>query len=372
MPADEDHQDAPPIDWRALLRQLPLLNILGVVAVLVAATLVVVKNLPDHGADQLLNVSYDPTRELYNVVDGTFTKQYKDETGKTIEIKRTNGGSARQARSVLDGSQRADVVSLASVSDVDTLSLRGLIAPNWRQRLPNNSVPYTSTIVFVVRKGNPRGIHDWPDLIKENVSVITPNPRTSGNGQLSVLAAWGSVVTRGGTETDARSFLTALFRNVAALDSGARGATNTFSVQRLGDVHLTWENEAINEVDANKGELEIVYPPVSIRAEPAVAWVDANLGDPKRAAIARAYLEYLFTDEAQEVAAQHGYRPFKPDILARHSNTLPAIAQFTITAIASSWDDARQKFFSDNGIYETIPRNTDRGTTTFASDRQGR
>lgn len=287
MPADEDHQDAPPIDWRALLRQLPLLNILGVVAVLVAATLVVVKNLPDHGADQLLNVSYDPTRELYNVVDGTFTKQYKDKTGKTIEIKRTNGGSARQARSVLDGSQRADVVSLASVSDVDTLSLRGLIAPNWRQRLPNNSVPYTSTIVFVVRKGNPRGIHDWPDLIKENVSVITPNPRTSGNGQLSVLAAWGSVVTRGGTDTDARSFLTALFRNVAALDSGARGATNTFSVQRLGDVHLTWENEAINEVDANKGELEIVYPPVSIRAEPAVAWVDANLGDPKRAAIAR-------------------------------------------------------------------------------------
>lgn len=195
---------------------------LGVVAVLVAATLVVVKNLPDHSTDQLLNVSYDPTRELYNVVDGTFTKQYKDKTGKTIEIKRTNGGSARQARSVLDGSQRADVVSLASVSDVDTLSLRGLIAPNWRQRLPNNSVPYTSTIVFVVRKGNPRGIHDWPDLIKENISVITPNPRTSGNGQLSVLAAWGSVVTRGGTETDARAFLTALFRNVAALDSGAR------------------------------------------------------------------------------------------------------------------------------------------------------
>lgn len=164
-----------------------------------------------------------------------------------------------------------------------------------------------------------------------------------------MLAAWGSVVTRGGTETDARAFLTALFRNVAALDSRARGATNTFSVQRLGDVHLTWENEAINEVDANKGELEIVYPPVSIRAEPAVAWVDANLSDPKRAAIARAYLEYLFTDEAQEVAAQHGYRPFKPEILARHSNTLPAIAQFPITAIASSWDDARQKFFSDNG-----------------------
>ena len=372
MPADEDHQEAPSVDWRALLRQLPLLNILGVVAVLVAATLVVVKNLPDHSTDQLLNVSYDPTRELYNVLDGTFTKQYKDKTAKTIEIKRTNGGSGRQARSVLDGSQRADVVSLASVSDVDTLSLRGLIAPNWRQRLPNNSVPYTSTIVFVVRKGNPRDIHDWPDLAKENVAVITPNPRTSGNGQLSVLAAWGSVVTRGGTEADARSYLTALFRNVAALDSGARGATNTFSVQRLGDVHLTWENEAINEVNANKGELEIVYPPVSIRAEPAVAWVDANLHDTKRAAIAKAYLEYLFTDEAQEVAAQRGYRPIKPEILARHSNTLPAINLVPITAIATSWDDARQKFFSDNGIYETIPRTTDRGTTTFASDRQGR
>ncbi|MUM19060.1 sulfate ABC transporter substrate-binding protein [Mycobacterium sp. CBMA271] len=372
MSADEDHQKTPSVDWRALLRQLPLLSILGVVAVLSAATLVVVKNLPDHNTNQLLNVSYDPTRELYNVLDGTFTKRYKDKTGKTIDIKRSNGGSSRQARSVLDGSQRADVVSLASVSDVNSLSLRGLIAPNWQQRLPNNSVPYTSTIVFVVRKGNPHGIHDWPDLAKEDVSIVTPNPRTSGNGQLSVLAAWGSVVTRGGTEAEARAYLTALFHNVAALDSGARGATNTFSVQRLGDVHLTWENEAINEVDANKNELEIVYPPVSIRAEPAVAWVDANLGDPKRTALAKAYLEYLFTDESQEVAAQRGYRPFKPEILARHRNTLPEITLFSITAIATSWDDARQKFFSDNGIYETIPRTTSRASTTFASDRLGR
>ncbi len=372
MTADDESPTAPPVDWRALLRQLPLLNILGVVAVLVVATLLVVKNLPDRTPHQLLNVSYDPTRELYNVLDGTFTKQYKDKTGAAIEIKRSNGGSGRQARSVLDGSQRADVVSLASVSDVNTLSLRGLIAPNWQQRLPNNSIPYTSTIVFVVRKGNPRGVRDWPDLATEGVSVVTPNPRTSGNGQLSVLAAWGSVTTRGGSAEQARAYLTALFHNVAVLDSGARGASDTFSVQRLGDVHLTWENEAIREVAASNGELEIVYPPASIRAEPAVAWVDANLREPARTSDAKAYLEYLFTDSAQETAAQQGYRPFKPEILARHTDTLPPITLFPIKAIATSWDDARQKFFSDNGIYETIPRTTSRASTTFASDRLGR
>ncbi|OBK46580.1 sulfate ABC transporter substrate-binding protein [Mycobacterium kubicae] len=339
--------------WHRRLR-IPWLNILGVVAIVVAATAITIKNLPDDGPNQLLNVSYDPTRELYAALDQAFTAQYRTQTGANLDIKQSHGGSGRQARSVIDGSQRAEVVSLALISDIDMLRKRGLIAPNWQTRLPNNSVPYTSTIVFLVRKGNPKAIHDWPDLTKGDVSIVTPNPRTSGNGQLSVLAAWGSVTTRGGSPEQAADYVRALQQHVAVADAGARGAGISFSVQRIGDVQLTWENEALREVAANPDELEIVYPPVSIRAEPAVAWVDANVTDPKVAAHAKAYLNYLFTDAAQELMARNGYRPFQPQILAKYAGRLPNLGLFPITAIANDWADAREKFFGDNGIYDTI------------------
>lgn len=240
------------------------------------------------------------------------------------------------------------------MSDVEALRKRGLVAPDWQKRLPNNSVPYTSTIVFVVHKGNPRAIHDWPDLIRDGVAVVSPNPRTSGNGKLSVLAAWGSVTTRGGSDAQAFDFVKALMGHVAVADSGARGAAISFAVEKIGDVHLTWENEALREVSENKDELEIVYPPTSIRAEPAVTWVDANVADKKIVSSAKAYLEYLYTDSAQETIAQLGYRPLKPEILAKHTDQLPDIKLFPITAIAKDWNDARERFFGDNGIYDTV------------------
>ena len=330
------------------------LNVIGVVAVVVAATAIVVKNAPAEHANQILNVSYDPTRELYAAIDKTFIPEYRTRTGITLDIKESHGGSGRQLKSVLDGSQKASVVSLALISDIDTLSKRGLVAADWRKRLPNNSVPYTSTIVFVVRKGNPKAIHDWPDLINRDVSVVTPNPRTSGNGQLSVLAAWGSVTTRGGSQAQAAGYVKSLLQHVAVSDAGARSAGDSFALAKIGDVQLTWENEALREVGANKDELQLVYPPVSILAEPAVAWVDANVSDPKSATYAKAYLDYLFSDAAQEQAAQYGYRPFKPEILAKHADRLPPLALFGISAIAKDWSDAREQFFGTNGILDSI------------------
>ena len=334
--------------------RISLPNVVGVVAIVVAATAIVVKNLPDERSNQLLNVSYDPTRELYVALDRAFITQYRSQTGVNLDIKQSHGGSGRQTSSVVDGSQKADVVSLALISDIDTLRKRGLVAANWQTRLPNNSVPYTSTIVFVVRKGNPKAIHDWPDLINGDVGVVTPNPHSSGNGQLSVLAAWGSVTTRGGSQDQAAAYVRALLQHVAVSDAGARGASTSFTVQKIGDVQLTWENEAQREVAAGKNELEIVYPPVSIRAEPAVAWVDANVTDQKTASYTKAYLNYLFTDAAQELIAQYGYRPIKPAILAKYGDRLPTLALFPITAIANDWSDARQKFFGDNGILDTL------------------
>jgi sulfate transport system substrate-binding protein len=291
---------------------------------------------------------------LYAAVDKAFVPQYRSHAGITLDIKESHGGSGRQLKSVLDGSQKASVVSLALISDVQTLSKRGLVAANWQQRLPNNSVPYTSTIVFVVRKGNPKAIHDWPDLVKNDVAVVSPNPRSSGNGQLNVLAAWGSVTTRGGNPADAKAYVKSLLQHVAVSDAGARGAGDSFTLSKIGDVQLSWENEALREVAANKDELELVYPPVSIRAEPAVAWVDANVTDPKTAGYAKAYLDYLFTDAAQELVAQYGYRPFKPQILAKHADRLPPLTLFPISAIAKDWSDAREQFFGTNGILDTI------------------
>lgn len=330
--------------------RVPLLNIVGVVAIALAGVLLTVKNLPDDTPNQLLNVSYDPTREVYAALDKAFIAQHQG----PLEIKQSHGGSGRQARNVIDGTEPANVVSLALVSDVDSLRKRGLISDDWQKRLPNNSVPYTSTVVFVVHKGNPKNIHDWPDLVHDGVSVVTPNPKSSGNGQLSFLAAWGSVTTRNGTPAQAQDYLRQLYRHVAVFDAGARTSATSFADQKIGDVHLTWENEALREVAANKDEFEVVYPPVSIKAEPAVAWVDANDKDVTTATNAKAYLQYLFTPPAQELFAQYGYRPILPDVLAKHTDTLPAISLFPVTAIAKDWNDARQKFYADNGIYDNI------------------
>jgi sulfate/thiosulfate transport system substrate-binding protein len=329
------------------------LNAFAVIAVLIAVTLVVVKNIEGDTSNQLLNVSYDPTRELFKDLNQQFIAQYAKQTGKRLTIQQSHGGSSRQAQAVVDGLP-ADVVTFALRSDVEALHKRGLIADGWEQRLPDNSEPYTSTIVFVVRKGNPKNIKDWPDLVRPGVSVITPNPKTSGNGKLSVLAAWGSVIYRGGTEAQALQYLKELYEHVPILDSGARDATNTFTQEKLGDVHLTWENEALLETEEYRGDLEVVYPPVSIRAEPSVAWVDANVTRRKTEAYAKAYLEFLFTDQAQETIAQHGYRPINSEVLKKHANRLPRIDLFPVTVLARNWDDAQQKFFGEAGIFSAI------------------
>lgn len=327
------------------------LNTFALAAVAIAITLVVVKNVGGDPASQLLNVSYDPTRELFQDLNRQFVDKYFKETGKRLTIQQSHGGSTRQARAVIDGAP-ADVVTLALASDVDALRKRGLIAENWASRLPNHSQPYTSTIVFVVRKGNPKVIKDWPDLIRPGVAVITPNPKTSGNGKLSVLAAWGSVIYRGGTEAQAAEYLKELYQHVPVLDTGARDATNRFTQEKLGDVHLTWENEAILEAAEYKGELEIVYPPVSIRAEPSVAWVDSNVAKRKTETFAKAYLEFLYTDQGQEAIARHGYRPINAEILKKHASDLPPLDLFPVTILAKDWEDAQQKFFGDNGIFD--------------------
>jgi sulfate transport system substrate-binding protein len=329
------------------------LNSIALAAVAIAITLVIVHNVAGDNSTQLLNVSYDPTRELFQDLNKQFVEKYFQKTGKRLTIKQSHGGSARQARAVIDGTP-ADVVTLALSSDVDALSKHGLIAADWASRLPNNSQPFTSTIVFVVRRGNPKAIKDWPDLVRPGVFVITPNPKTSGNGKLSVLAAWGSVIYRGGTDSQALEFLKQLYQHVPVLDTGARDATNTFTQEKIGDVHLTWENEAILETAEYKGELDIVYPPVSIRAEPSVAWVDANVARRNTEAYAKAYLEFLYTDQAQEAIALHGYRPINPEILKKHADRLPQIDLFPVTILAKDWDEAQQKFFADNGVFDVI------------------
>jgi sulfate/thiosulfate-binding protein len=302
---------------------------------------------------ELLNVSYDPTRELWRDINEHFIAQYQKDKGVTLSIKQSHGGSSTQARSVIDGLE-ADVVTIASVIDTDAIASRGLITGDWQKRLPNNSLPYTSTIIFVVRKGNPKGIKDWRDLVKPGVEIITPNPKTSGNGYLSFFAAWGSVVLRGGSKKDAVDFVTKLYKNVPVLDSGARGATTTFVQRQIGDVHLAWENEAHLEVREAKGDLDIIYPEISIRAEPHVAVVDANVDRKKTRAAAEAYLKYLYTDGAQEIIAKHFYRPYSEAILKKNQATFPNIRLFSIKEIALSFADAHKQFIGDGGVFDTI------------------
>nr|WP_294504030.1 sulfate ABC transporter substrate-binding protein [uncultured Rhodopila sp.] len=324
------------------------LNLGAVTAVFIAFSLIVVKNAPGNVGQTLVNVSYDPTRELYASLNPLFAASYEKETGHRLAIVQSHGGSSRQAHRVISGEQGADVVTLGMFSDVDALRKRGLIAANWADRLPNHSMPYTSTIVFVVRKGNPLHISDWPDLLAPGLEVVTPDPRTSGNGKLAALAAWAATTSRGGTDGAASAYLTALYQHVKVLDEGARGAATTFAVQEIGDVHLTWENEALREVDASKGRLQIVYPPVSILAEPYVAWVDREVARDGNLAAAKAYLNFLFSDSAQETIARLGYRPSKGGA------AFPPITLVPVTSIARSWEDANEKFFAENGIIDTI------------------
>ena len=302
---------------------------------------------------ELLNVSYDPTRELWRALNERFIAQYAKETGVTLTIKQSHGGSGAQARAIIDGLE-ADVATLALWPDTDAVRKAGLIANGWEQRLPNNSVAYTSTIVFVVRKGNPKGITDWPDIVKPGVEIVTPSPKTSGNGKLSFVAAWGSVTQRGGSDEQAKAFVTKLYKQTPVLDSGARGSTTTFAQRKIGDVHLTWENEAYPEVAESNGEVEIVYPPISVLAEPPLAVVDANVKRRGTRDAAEAYLAFLYSKEGQEIIAANYYRPIDPDVLKQHAASFPEITRFPITAVAKDWNDAYDKFFNDGKIFDSI------------------
>lgn len=302
---------------------------------------------------ELLNVSYDPTRELWRSINSAFASDYEKATGTSVSIKQSHGGSSSQARSVIDGLD-ADVVTLAMFTDTDAVRKGGLIDAGWVEKLPNHSLPYVSTIVFVVRKGNPKGIADWKDLIKPDVVVVTPNPKTSGNGKLSFLAGWGSVIVGGGSEQDAQKYVENLYQHTPVLDAGARGSTTTFAQKGIGDVHLTWENEAHLEVKEAAGELEIIYPKVSIRAEPHVAVVDKNVDRKGTRAVSEAYLKFLYTRAAQEIIAANFYRPIEEEVLAKHAAAFPQIELFPITAVVADWDAAQDRFFSEGGVFDSI------------------
>ena len=306
----------------------------------------------------LLNVSYDPTRELYQDFDAAFTKYWEVKTGEIITIQQSHGGSGKQARMVIDGLQ-ADVVTLALAYDIDAIAGKaGLLPPGWQQRLPHNSCPYTSTVVFLVRKGNSKGIRDWDDLIKPGVSVITPNPKTSGGARWNYLAAWGYALKKfDRDEGRARDFVDRLFRNVPIFDTGARGATTTFVQRGIGDVLIAWENEALLSVkESGKDEFEIVTPSLSILAEPPVAWVDSVVNKRGTREMARAYLEYLYTPEGQEIAARHYYRPRLESVAQKYAGMFPRVSLFTINEVFGGWRQAQKAHFSDGGIFDQIQR----------------
>ena len=305
---------------------------------------------------QFLNVSYDPTRELYVAVNTAFKKYWKDKTGQDIAFRQSHGGSGSQARAVIDGLE-ADVVTLALAYDVDAVSNSGLIHKDWQKRLPQNSSPYTSTIVFLVRKGNPKGIKDWNDLIRPGVLVITPNPKTSGGARWNYLAAWEYAKRKnGGNDAKAREFVTALFKNVPVLDSGARGATTTFVQRGIGDVLLAWENEAYLALAEEKDKVEIVTPSISILAEPTVAVVDKVVAKKGTKAIAEAYLQFLYTPDGQEIAAKNHYRPRDEKIAARYASTFAKVELFTIDQAFGGWQNAQKTHFADGGTFDKIYR----------------
>ncbi len=305
---------------------------------------------------ELLNVSYDPTRELYRAVNERFAEKWRRETGERVTIRQSHGSSGSQARAVIDGLQ-ADVVTLALAYDIDAIARGGLIAADWQARLRDRSAPYFSTIVFLVRAGNPKAIRDWADLVAPGVSIITPNPRTSGGARWSYLAAWGAALARsGGSDASARAFVSDLFSRVPVLDAAARGATNTFVQRGMGDVLLTWENEAHLALAEAPGTVEIVVPSTSIVAEPSVALVDAVARRKGTTDVASAYLEYLYSPEAQELAAAHHYRPRDPEVAARHQSSFPPVRLFTIDETFGGWAAAHQAHFADGGTFDQIYR----------------
>jgi len=305
----------------------------------------------------LLNVSYDPTRELYVDFNKAFASAYQRETGKSVEIKQSHGGSGSQARSVIDGLQ-ADVVTLALAYDIDAIASKGLLAKDWQTRLPQNSSPYTSTIVFLVRKGNPKGIKDWDDLIKSGVSVITPNPKTSGGARWNYLAAWGYALKKFGSPDKAKQFVGDFYKNVPVLDTGARGSTITFVERGVGDVLLAWENEAFLAVkEFGKDKFEIVAPSVSILAEPPVAVVDTVADKKGTRAVAEAYLKYWYTREGQEIAARNFYRPRDAEIAGKFADSFAKVELFTIDDVFGGWTKAQSEHFADGGIFDQIYKN---------------
>jgi len=307
------------------------------------------------GRVTLRNVSYDPTRELYVEFNAAFARYWRAKTGQQVRVEQSHGGSSTQARSVIEGNA-ADVVTLALAADIDAIAATGRLLPvNWQSLLPDNSSPYTSTVVFVVRKGNPKGIHDWGDLVRPGVSVITPNPKTSGGARWNYLAAWGWALAQpGGNDEQARKFLRRLYANVPVLDAGARGATTTFVHNGLGDVLLTWENEAmlaVREIGADK--LEIVVPSVSVLAEPPVAVVDSVALRHGTREVARAYLDYLYSKEGQEIIARHYYRPRDPEVAARYAERFPQLKLVTV-ADFGGWERVQRTHFSDGGVFDQI------------------
>lgn len=328
----------------------------GIAAAVLAVALFRLLTRQEPGVVRLLNVSYDPTREFYADFNRDFAQLWKARTGETVRIQQSHGGSGKQARSVIDG-LRADVVTLALGYDIDAIATKGGMLPtHWATRLPSNSSPYSSTIVFLVRKGNPKGIRDWNDLIRDGIAVVTPNPKTGGGARWNYLAAWGYALRRpGGSPEIARAFVQKLYRNAPVLDTGARASAQTFADRNIGDVLITWENEAmlLRREHPDDG-FELVIPSESILAEPPVAWVDRVVERKKTAAVARAYLEHLYSDAGQLLAAKHFYRPANPVIAARFSERFPKLRLFTLAETFGSWAQAQKEHFADGGVFDQI------------------
>jgi len=303
----------------------------------------------------LLNVSYDPTRELYQEFNKVFADHWKKTSGQDVKIKQSHGGAAKQARSVIDGLQ-ADVVTLALSYGIDEIAQRGILAKDWQKRLPNNSAPYTSTIVFLVRKGNPKNIKEWGDLARPGISVITPNPKTSGGARYNYLAAWGYALKQpGGNEQSAQDLLAKIYKNVPVLDSGARGSTTTFVEREIGDVLITWENEALLAIrELGPDKVQIVAPSVSVLAEPPVTIVDKVVDRRGTRKVAEAYLKFLYSDEGQELAGKHYYRPINEKIAAKYASQFPKVKLFTVDEIAGGWTKAQKTHFADGGTFDRI------------------
>ncbi|MFC4762026.1 sulfate ABC transporter substrate-binding protein [Dyella koreensis] len=305
--------------------------------------------------DRLLNVSFDPTRELYKDADVAFAAAWKQQTGKDVRVTTSNGGSGKQSRAVQDGLE-ADVVTLALAWDIDVLADRGLLAKDWQSRLPDQSTPYTSTVVFLVRKGNPKKIHDWQDLIRDGVQVITPNPKTSGGARWNFLAAWGWALHQpGGNADKARAYVSQLYKHVPVLDTGARGATNTFVQRGIGDVLIAWESEALqSQQELGKDKFDIVVPSLSMVAEPPVAVVDKVVDKKGTRQLAEAYLKYLYSPQGQELVAKHFYRPRLPAVAQKYATQFPPVKTFTLAEAFGDWRKAQATYFADGGVYDQI------------------